>query len=296
MTNKTDKAVGRYIYLDVDGVEYRVYYEESGTGIPLLLQHTAGADGRQWRHLLEDDEITSNFRVISYDLPFHGKSLPPQSTSWWEQEYGLDENFFRKFVVTLGEALGAERPVYMGSSMGGDLAPDLALNYPGHFRAVIGVEAALVTPGYYLDLYYHPEVGNQAKQSTMYSLTAPTAPENNRRETCWVYSQGSPAVFKGDLLYYSVQYDLTETAKNIDTSSTAVYIMNGEYDFTSAFEEAEELAAQIPGAKAINMAGLGHFPMSEDPEQFMSYLKPVLREITAASEAASHSPDLAAAR
>ncbi len=29
------------------------------------------------------------------------------------------------------------------------------------------------------------------------------------------------------------------------------------------------------------MKGLGHFPMSEDPEKFMSYLLPVLEKITA---------------
>lgn len=46
-TTKFDKAVGRYVHLTIDDVEYRVYYEESGSGIPLLLQHTAGCDGRQ---------------------------------------------------------------------------------------------------------------------------------------------------------------------------------------------------------------------------------------------------------
>ena len=51
-TTKFDKAVGRYVHLTIDDIEYRVYYEESGSGIPLLLQHTAGCDGRQCRHLL----------------------------------------------------------------------------------------------------------------------------------------------------------------------------------------------------------------------------------------------------
>ena len=64
-----DNAQGRYLYLTVltvltvAGVEYRVYCEETGRGIPVLLQHTAGVDGRQWRHLLEDEEITANFRL-----------------------------------------------------------------------------------------------------------------------------------------------------------------------------------------------------------------------------------------
>ena len=50
MTQDVD-IVGRYLYLTVSGVEYRVYYESAGTGVPVLMQHTAGSDGRQWRHL-----------------------------------------------------------------------------------------------------------------------------------------------------------------------------------------------------------------------------------------------------
>ena len=50
---------GKYMYVDFGGVEHRVYFEEAGQGVPVLLQHTAGSDSRQWRHLLEDPEITS---------------------------------------------------------------------------------------------------------------------------------------------------------------------------------------------------------------------------------------------
>ena len=40
-----DSATGRYTYLTIDDAEYRLYFEEAGTGeIGLLLQHTAGAD------------------------------------------------------------------------------------------------------------------------------------------------------------------------------------------------------------------------------------------------------------
>jgi pimeloyl-ACP methyl ester carboxylesterase len=74
-----DHTTGRYVHLDLDGVSHRVYFEESGSGIPLLLQHTAGADGRQWRHVLEDAELRKRFRMVAYDLPYHGKSVPPTS-------------------------------------------------------------------------------------------------------------------------------------------------------------------------------------------------------------------------
>src|SRR5687768_6392633 len=156
---------GRYVYFSIDGVEYRVYFEEAGQGIPLILQHTAGADGRQWRHLLEDPEITRSFRLIAHDLPYHGKSLPPVGVEWWKREYKLTQAFFMKFIVTLAHELELDRPVYMGCSMGGHLAGDLALHHPEEFRAVIGVEGALASKGTdtLLTWFHHPRLSNESK-------------------------------------------------------------------------------------------------------------------------------------
>ena len=137
---KFDPAIGRYVYLDIHGIEYRVYFEQNGTGIPIVCQHTAASDGRLWRHLLNDEEITRRFQVIVPDLPYHGKSLPPESVEWWKQEYKLTKSFFMDFQVEFSHTLGLEKPVYMGCSMGGQLAVELAIERPDEFRAVIGLE------------------------------------------------------------------------------------------------------------------------------------------------------------
>ncbi len=127
MTTTDPTIVGKYTYLIVDGSEFRVYYEECGEGIPLICMHTAGAEGRQWRHLIEDSDITSRFRVLVPDLPFHGKSLPPAGQPWWEQEYRLTKEFFEHFVVEFSHRLGLDQPVYLGCWVGGHLAPQDAV-------------------------------------------------------------------------------------------------------------------------------------------------------------------------
>lgn len=276
-----DSATGRYVYVTIDGTEYRVYFEEAGSGIPIVLQHTAGADGRQWRHFLEDRGFQRDFRMIAYDLPYHGKSVPPESVKWWAREYRLTKNFLMKFVVTLAHTLELERPVYMGSSIGGNLATDLAINYPAEFRALIGLEAAILTPGGYDDQWYHPRISNDYKASVMYGLMSPTSPEKYRRETAWVYSQGAPPTFKGDLYYYSIDHDLTHTAEQLDGTRVPVYLLTGEYDWASTPAMTEELVARAKGVKYRTMVGLGHFPMSEDPVRFREYITPVLAEIRA---------------
>ena len=76
-----EPIIGRYFTLKLGDDSYRIYMEEAGQGIPLLCLHTAGSDGRQFRHILCDQDITSRFRVIAFDLPWHGKSNPPKRFS-----------------------------------------------------------------------------------------------------------------------------------------------------------------------------------------------------------------------
>ena len=72
-----EPIIGRYLNLDLLGRPHRLYFEEAGHGIPLLCLHTAGSDGRQYRGLLNEPRITDHFRVIVFDMPWHGKSSPP---------------------------------------------------------------------------------------------------------------------------------------------------------------------------------------------------------------------------
>ena len=281
-TPRFDTATGRYVHLNIADDEYRVYFEAAGSGdVGLLLQHTAGADGRQWRHVLEDEELQSLFHMVAYDLPYHGKSVPPNDKAWWREEYRLTQEFLMAAPIALSGALQWQRPVYMGSSIGGHLAVDLALHHPKEFRAVVGLEASAYTPGGFIDEFHHPRIGNDFKASVMYGMMAPTSPTAYRHETAWVYSQGAPAVFKGDLHYYSVEHDVRNSAASIDTSICSVDILNGEYDWSGTPTAGAELAAMIPGARYKTMPGLGHFPMSENPAAFLAEIRPVLRRILA---------------
>ncbi len=275
------KRVGRYLDLEVQGVPYEVYFESAGNpdGIPLVLQHTAGSDARQWRHLLEDERVGRDFHILAYDLPYHAKSVPPAGVEWWKQEYKLTKSFLLDFVAAFVGELQLEDPVYMGSSIGGHLALDLALHRPGLFQAVIGLEAAIKSDPGNIDLLDHPEINNGYKGDLMVGLTGPQSPEAFRREVGWCYSQGAPRVFRGDLFYWGTDHDLGERASEIDTSKTRVFLLTGEYDAATTPEMSQEVAGQIKGCSYQTMKGLGHFPMSEDPERFYGYIEPVLGEI-----------------
>lgn len=284
MPPRYDAAVGRYLHVDLDGLDHRIYVEEAGQGIPMLLQHTAGAHGAQWRHLLEEPRITDHFRLIAYDLPFHGKSLPPDGTSWWAEEYRLTTASFSAVPVAIAQALELERPVYMGCSIGGLLALELARAHADVFRAVIGLEPALRIGGNRDELrgFWHPRVSNEYKATLMYGLMSPTSPEARRRETVFVYSQGWPPAFLGDLFFYVEDFDLRETAAAIDTSRCQVHLLTGEYDYSATVDHGLAAHEAIAGSTFEAMPEMGHFPMSEHPERFLQHLLPVLDRIRAA--------------
>ena len=277
---KFDPIEGRYVYLTIQGVKYRVYYEESGHGIPIICQHSAGSQGLEWRHMLTDPEIISKYHVIVADLPYHGRSLPPESIQWWKEEYKLTKSFFIDFQIELSRALGLEKPVYIGTATGGFLALNLALEHPDEFRAVIGVEAAKHAGTSTLDTFDHPYIGNDHKRANAMYFPAPSNPEKHRRAITWVSMLAAPPVTKGDMNYYFIEHDLTGKTQQIDTSRCAVYLLTGEYDPTSTVEDTMELAKEVKGSKFTEMKGMSHAGMAENPVLFKKYLMPILNEIS----------------
>lgn len=80
--------------------------------------------------------------------------------------------------------------------------------------------------------------------------------------------------------------DLRGKLTNIGTSRCPLYLLTGEYDFSCSPEDTLRTALSIPGAKVGIMREVGHFPMSENPEQFRRYILPVLDEIHTATTTA----------
>ena len=282
MTAAFEPIIGRYMTVELDGRPCRIFVEEAGSGIPLLCLHTAGADSRQYRHLMTDETVTSHFRVIAFDLPWHGKSFPP--AGYEDEEYRLTTEGYTDAIVTIADALGLDRPVLMGCSMGGRIVLNIAAHHPDRFRALIGIEGSdHQTPWYDTDWLNRADVhGGEICAAMISGLVAPQSPNNFRWETLWGYLQSGPGVFKGDLYFYRQDSDFRDRTHLIDTEKCPLYLMTGEYDYSCTPEDTRRTAAAIPGAKATIMEELGHFPMSENPEKFRSYLMPVLDEIRGA--------------
>ncbi|UCU98588.1 alpha/beta fold hydrolase [Acidovorax radicis] len=279
MRVEKEAVTGGYVNFEIEGRMCRVYYETAGSGPPLLCLHTAGSDTRQYRALLNSPELTAGHQVICFDMPWHGKSSPPEG--WQTHEYQLTSALYVQTILAFMDAMQIERPIAMGCSIGGRVVLHLALQQPERFKALIGLQSgAHVHPYYDLDWLHRPDVhGGEVCAGIVSGLIGPGAPQRDRWETLWHYMQSGPGVFKGDLHFYTGEGDLRGRVQQIDTVRCPLYLLTGEYDYSCTPEDSQELARLIPGAQLQIMPGLGHFPMSEAPQEFLRHLLPVLQRI-----------------
>ncbi len=252
MTAQFEPIVGRYMHLDLFGRKHRLYVEEAGEGTPLLCLHTAGADGRQYRALMNDERVTRRHRVIAFDMPWHGKSSPP--SGWHNEEYQLTSAQYTTMILGIMTALELDRPILIGCSIGGRIALHLALEHPQAFRAIIGLQAgAHVDPYYDLNFLHRPDVhGGEVSAAIVSGLVGPDAPDAERWETLWHYMQGGPGVFKGDLYFYKLDGDIRGRVAQIDTSEQHSRQRGHHHEGPRAFPDEREPAgvSKAPAARA----------------------------------------------
>lgn len=294
MSAHVEPIAGRYLRLDVAGRAQRIYVEEAGEGRPVLCLHTAGADTRQWRHLMNDAEVTARNRLIAFDMPWHGKSLPPEG--FQTEEYRLTTQGYVETVLAVADALGLDRPVLAGCSMGGRIALQIAALHPGRFSGFIAIEASDFQPAWYdIDWFDRPDAhGGEMGAALVSANISPYAPEADRWATLWMFMASGPGVFRGDLSFYTQDESLVGRLGRIDTARAPVHILVGAYDLTCTPEDARRTADAIPGATLAVMDELGHFPMSEHPEGFRPFFLDALARMPERAPAAETAAEPAA--
>ena len=113
-----------------------LYYEEHGTGAPILCIHGTSGSAAVWADAAA--ELANRGRTIIYDRRgcFRSERPVPYATNVHEQ---ADD------AAALIDALAAAPAVVVGRSYGGETAIDLALRYPDRVRALVLLEASLLS-------------------------------------------------------------------------------------------------------------------------------------------------------
>lgn len=257
----------------------RLYYEAGGEGQPVVFLHSGLTNSRMWNAQVSD--FSWRYRVIRYDLRGFGRSsMPPGAFSNRADLAGL-----------LG-FLGVERAVLIGSSMGGQLATDFALEYPGMVAALVLVGAGISgrQPSDYLMQQWQTidalaEAGDVAQSVEMElrlwvdgpgrapeqvapavrELVREMNTENVRRAL--EPEQGQPQALEPPALL------------RLGEISVPTLVLVGEHDVPDVLESAERLARDIPGARKIVLPGTAHLPSLEQPEVFNRLVLKFLAEL-----------------
>ena len=106
--------------------QFRINYQESGSGDALLFLHGLGSCGQDW--LLQTPTFCERFRVIAPDLHGHGQTDKPRRRVSIAQ--------MTADMACLLDTLGVKRTHIVGLSMGGCVAQQLALDDPARVRSL----------------------------------------------------------------------------------------------------------------------------------------------------------------
>ena len=127
-------AIPQVKLLQVQGLAGQLRVEDGGEGgMPVIFVHGLGGDRRVWTNQVEHLRLTR--RAVALDLRGHGESAPSK-----EGDYGMQG--FASDVLAAADALGIQRFVLVGHSMGGAVVGAVAGKQPDRVAGVLFDDAA----------------------------------------------------------------------------------------------------------------------------------------------------------
>jgi 3-oxoadipate enol-lactonase len=119
-------------FASIDGI--KIYYEEHGSGFPLVLAYGLGGNTRMWAG--QREAFAKRCRLVLWDPRGHGGSDSPRERN----QYGFDASV--RDLLGLLDHLGIEKGYIGGHSMGAGIAAQFALAHPSRTEALILADSA----------------------------------------------------------------------------------------------------------------------------------------------------------
>ena len=260
--------------LDLAVTEYATP-ERSAHGPALVLLHGIGSRAVSWWPVV--DALAARFRVYALDLRGHGASAKPE-TGYLFPDYAAD-------LQGLLDALGEERPLILGHSLGGLIALQWAVNHldraagialedtalrshPDILKAFDGWIALNAMPVEQAAVHYHAEYPDWTD------------------EDCWRRAESitsvAPAVFVELRADTEVNLEAgTDRLALLDVIRSPVLLVYGDLEAGGMVvpEDAARFAATVPHARVERVPGAGHSIHRDRTEAFLDRVMPFWEEV-----------------
>ena len=235
-----------------DGV--RIYYEEHGSGLPVLLTHGYGASLRMWQPQVE--ALSSRYRLILWDMRGHDRSDSPETPNSYTHKATVDD------VAAILDACNVDRAVVGGLSLGGFVSLAFHLEHAERVRALMLFDTG---PGYKSDAgrqRWNDWAERRALEFEQEGLAASTSSPEVKAARHEHGPMGLALAARGILKQHDSR--VIESLPSIRVP-TLVVAGGDDKDFLVA---ADYMAAKIPAAVKIIIDGAGHAPNIEKWREF----------------------------
>lgn len=212
-----------------------LFYEEQGSGTPLILLHGNGEDGTYFVHQLA--YFSKNYRVIAVDTRGHGKS-PRGSAPFTMDQFAED---LRNFL----DQRSIDRAVVFGFSDGANIAMKFALRYPERVRALILNGGNLNAKGVKRSVQIPIEIGYRIAK--LFVGRSPKARKNAEILGLMVHEPNIPV-------------------SELRRIAVPALVIAGTKDMIRG-SHTREIAAGIPNARLVLIQG-DHFIANREPDAF----------------------------
>lgn len=250
--------------IDVRGIS-TAYDDTRGAGTPLVLVHGFPLDRRIWAGQVRG--LADVARVIAPDLPGFGETPAARGS--------LSMDDYAAHVAGLLDALGVERAVVGGVSMGGYVAMAFHRRFPKRLLGLVladtragadspdgrkARDAAAATAR-------AQGTGAVAAQMIDKMLTPETARANPAlRGSLLDLMSSQPA--DGVVAALAAMRDRPDSAPSNARIAAPTLVVCGAADTLIPPAESEAIRDSVPGSRLATIAGAGHLPNYEQPDAF----------------------------
>jgi len=255
----------------VDGAN--VHWSSKGTSKQaVILVHGWTCDESSWDPQVP--VLSQKYRVITLDLPGHGKSDPPKDGKF-------SMTGFARAVEAVRAEAKTDKVVLVGHSMGTPVIREYARLYPQHVVALVPVDGLILlsaggpppsngrgTPN--PAAMSGPE-GMKAREAMIRGMFTPATPASVQQHVLKMMLAPPEATASGAMM-------ATFDAASINNSITTVPVL-GIYAGKTPMANQETLKKVFPSSEYVQVAGTGHFIMLERPEEFNRLLMAFLRKL-----------------
>ncbi|MGQ9496334.1 MAG: alpha/beta fold hydrolase [Thermoanaerobaculaceae bacterium] len=251
----------------------RLWVEERGNGVPVVLLHGHSLDLRVFQEVAEDLE-RAGFKVVTYDQRGHGRSSsPPQGYRWGDHAGDL-----QAVVEKLGLA-----PIHgVGLSKGGGIVLEAAVRFPSLFRSLVLISPLIpdypLSPEFYgFFKTFARAIRQQGVQAAARELWLKHPLLLSAWEKPHLRSQLETMVFEfpaGE--YLAQERDAPDRnwrlVERLGELQLPVLVVRGEHDTQEFCQMADFLIGAIPKSTLSVIPASGHLVPLEQPHQLSQLL------------------------